>query len=316
MQVFCALCVEDLHVYQVKKGNSMSIKTVGFAVSVGLLTQCGGPEKVVIEKTIIEEIAAVDAASDVDSDAEGRTTMGKGFQNTTELQMFNSTPKNAMNVNFGTGDEEDASEYTVSFGITPADSGVLSVDPNVRATVRWNINGVSIQRIVTLGQGMALSGSATGVSVDLQDFSTAEIRANTASEYIVTTMISPGTRPANSYPPTLIPITAEESGTGTIDSFGGTYSLLGGQSVEVSVPINAGVRSYYISLGVSSSSNENATVEVVELDLAGTPLRSYYLTGSTNGFVAISNRTSKIYLGNIDALVTIEYASLTWGIEG
>ena len=30
----------------------MSIKIVGFAVSVGLLTQCGDPEKVVIEKTI------------------------------------------------------------------------------------------------------------------------------------------------------------------------------------------------------------------------------------------------------------------------
>ena len=294
----------------------MSIKIVGFAVSVGLLTQCGDPEKVVIEKTIIEEIAAVDAASDVDSGAEGRTTMGKGFQNTTELQMFNSTPKNAMNVNFGTGDEEDASEYTVSFGITPADSGDPRVDPNVRATVRWNINGVSIQRIVTLGQGTALSGTATGVSVDLQDFSTAEIGVNTASEYIVTTMISPGTRPANSYPPTLIPIPAEESGTGTIDSFGGTYSLLGGQSVEVSVPINAGVRSYYISSGESSSGNINATVEVAELDLVGTPLRSYYLTGSTNGFVAISNRTAKIYLGNIEALASIEYASLTWGIEG
>ena len=293
----------------------MSIKIVGFAVSVGLLTQCGDPEKVVIEKTIIEEIAAVDAASDVDSDAEGRTTMGKGFQNTTELQMFNSTPKNAMNVNFGTGDEEDASEYTVSFGITPADSGDPQVDPNVRATVRWNINGVSIQRIVTIGQGTALSGSATGVSVDLQDFSIAEVHATT-SEYIVTTMISPGTRPANSYPPTLIPIPAEESGTGTIDSFGGTYSLLGGQSVEVSVPINAGVRSYYISSGESSSGNINATVEVAELDLAGTPLRSYYLTGSTNGFVAISNRTAKIYLGNIEALASIEYASLTWGIEG
>ena len=294
----------------------MSIKIVGFAVSVGLLTQCGDPEKVVIEKTIIEEIAAVDAASDVDSDAEGRTTMGKGFQNTTELQMFNSTPKNAMNVNFGRGDEEDACEYTVSFGITPADSGDPQVDPNVRATVRWNINGVSIQRIVTLGQGTALSGTATGVSVDLQDFSTAEIGVNTASEYIVTTMISPGTRPANSYPPTLIPITAESSGTGAIDPFGGTYSLLGGQSVEVSVPINAGVRSYYISSGVAPASGENATVNVVELDLAGTPLRSYLLTGSTNGFVAISNRTAKISLGNIDALATIEYASLTWGIEG
>ena len=294
----------------------MSIKIVGFAVSVGLLTQCGDPEKVVIEKTIIEEIAAVDAASDVDSGAEGRTTMGKGFQNTTELQMFNSTPKNAMNVNFGTGDEEDASEYTVSFGITPADSGDPRVDPNVRATVRWNINGVSIQRIVTLGQGTALSGTATGVSVDLQDFSTAEIGVNTASEYIVTTMISPGTRPANSYPPTLIPIPAEESRTVSIDSPGGTYSLLGGQSVDVSVPINAGVRSYYISSGVSSPSNENATIKVVELDLAGTPLRSYLLTGSTNGFVAISNRTAKIYLGNIEALASIEYASLTWGIEG
>ena len=294
----------------------MSIKIVGFAVSVGLLTQCGDPEKVVIEKTIIEEIAAVDAASDVDSDAEGRTTMGKGFQNTTELRKYNSTPKNAMNVNFGTGDEEDASEYTVSFGITPADSGDPRVDPNVRATVRWNINGVSIQRIVTLGQGTALSGTATGVSVDLQDFSTAEIGVNTASEYIVTTMISPGTRPANSYPPTLIPIPAEESRTVSIDSPGGTYSLLGGQSVDVSVPINAGVRSYYISSGVSSPSNENATIKVVELDLAGTPLRSYLLTGSTNGFVAISNRTAKIYLGNIEALASIEYASLTWGIEG
>jgi len=314
MQDFCALCVEDLHAYQVKKGNSMSIKTVGFAVSVGFLTQCGGPEKVVVEKTIIEEIAAVDAASDVDSDAEGRTTMGKGFQNTTELQTFNSTPKNAMNVNFGTGDEEDASEYTVSFGITPADSGVLRIDPNVRATVRWNINGVSIQRIVTLGQGMTLSGSATGVSVDLQDFSTAEIGGNPPSEYIVTTMISPGTRPANSYPPTLVPIVAEESGTGTLYPFGGAYRLLSGEMVDVSVPINAGVRSYYISSGVSSS-NENATVKVVELDLAGTPLRSYFLTGSTDGFVAISNRTAKIYLGNLTD-VTLDYASLTWGIEG
>jgi hypothetical protein len=262
---------------------------------------------------------AADAAPLVDGESPHGVTM-RGWALHKEMTMGdNQLAGNVVNANFPATEDGAAAEYTVQVGISQTPNAIAANGPpNLRAIISWNTNGQQIERMVSVGGGTSISGSAEGVSVSLQDFS-GEPAHTRYEEYDVTVTVVPGVRASTSAPPTLIPLPSEAtlSGTnpgGSIGNFG-NYILAQLNVVAVEVPQNAGVQSVLIVPGTDETTNKVPDDIVVrEFDSTGTPIKSYQAS-TTLEFVPLSPGCTHVHIENYGAN-TVQGVSLTWGVDG
>jgi hypothetical protein len=255
-------------------------------------------------ETINEEVEFTDAgesdamirASEMNAGS-GANGANKIRATVTNMVMGNSNAKSALNYGL-----DQAAQTTVQIGIEQTTAGAKNNGPpNLRATILWQTNGVSVKRVVSVGNGTSVTGSAESVAVSLQDLSTGVIDPDDA-DYKVTVSAVPGSRGSTATPPTLIPLIGEAvydpPQSLELPAFPGSYSQTPGGTVIIAIPPNVGVQSVYVTPGEFNDSALNYTPDnlyVAQVDAAGTIIKTYF-ANTSYGFIPVSPQANSIAL--------------------
>jgi len=216
---------------------------------------------------------------------------------------------------------EGGCNATVQIGIDQSSASLAANGPpNLRATIAWQVSGVSVQRIVSVGQGTSVTGVGEGVSVSLQDVTGTPKDASVA-DYEVTVSVSPGVRASTSMPPTLIPLNSEATYEGPNLPYApptpGTYTLKANENVKIAVPPGSGATSVFVQPGLiipGFTPPGAGYFYILQYDINDTVL-SLYVPDIDTGFIPLSPLCTQINIVNTSnaAIVGIHVA---WGIDG
>src|SRR5208283_3592791 len=246
--------------------------------------------------------------------------MPRGYSLSQDMVMDDPAIKTTLNGQT-LGSEENAEQYTVQISVVqPPGSVAANGPPNLRAYIYWNTNGKQKTRWVSVGGGCAITGSAEAVTVQLQDFSGTPVDDNgNLPDYDVYVAAVPGSRPNSSTGPTLIPLESEVNilAGGATQITGGSYILPENGSVNLAVPPNVGVQSFYVNGGAYTTHQLTpvTTLLITQFDITDTVISSILWTPGM-GFVPLAPQATAIILSNGATIGTLEGVSLTWGIEG
>jgi hypothetical protein len=205
-----------------------------------------------------------------------------------------------------------ASVVTVQFEVIPPNGGGSPFD--CTALVTWKVHYVTVRRIVSVGNGVSISGVAEAFSVSLID--TTNLIANVPAgdigiKYNVTTTAATGTRPTTQQPATLRGLTAAIAGVQSQ----GQINLAPGANVQYPIPPNAGVIS--VEVVAVSQATPFAPLQI-EVDANGPGIvgtfKSWDLVDFP-GFVSVPPNATSIFVTNKDTANSV-YVTLTWGIDG
>jgi hypothetical protein len=204
---------------------------------------------------------------------------------------------------------DDADNYTVQFKVS---GRVLPIAGNINpvATVTWFLGGNNLSRKLSVYDGASITGCATNVTVTVAD-ETDITDTSAQQDYVVTIMTAKGSRPATQQPPTYSIYQAANAGPAT-KRLGNSF-VLGGTSIVVPVPSNAGVISVF---GTASAPNGHTYVEgdliIRQRNVTGLVVKQY--DARNMGWVPISPQTVDIELINNSTIDTL--MGLVWGIDG
>ncbi len=138
------------------------------------------------------------------------------------------------------GRHDPSKNYTVQFTVGPTKNPVtkqiISVGVNAIAEIKWSVEGNDVRRLVSVANGVSLTGVGEAVRVAVFDRSIGGLVI--PADYDVSITVAPGSRPSLNKPVTL----ASLNGT----SFG--YSLLAGTSQVIAIPQDAGIISTYVTV--------------------------------------------------------------------
>ncbi len=142
--------------------------------------------------------------------------------------------------------------YTIEFSLN---ADVSDVPPSPEATIEWSVEGNTVVRKVTVGQGISISGTGQAVRITVRDNS----RVGAGAEYSVTILVSPGTRAIGPTPPMYFHL----SQTKTIAAAG---------NASIDFPVNAGITSIWVGAAATTPSvtpaNNEAVVQLIDTDTA------------------------------------------------
>lgn len=236
----------------------------------------------------------------------------------TDMRKMSASKKggNSARVPMKTGQEQTspgpsmtfphASPFTVRFSVLP---------PNIDSTadaygnfdciadIRYTVEGNSVERQVTVANGVAISGTADSVNIDIQDITPGTDPQGV--DYSVMVHVTPGIRSGYALPPTLEAFTSEVNGANVIES--GPITVV--STATYPVPQRAGVISVEVVV----------TGDVAGVDVTmGTPngnFKKYHVSPGENfGFIVMAPNSAFLTitaLGDTASDVTV-----TWGIEG
>lgn len=204
--------------------------------------------------------------------------------------------------------------YTVQFSISgpiePIDPGVDDISIRGVAEIIWTVAGNNIRRLVTVTNGMSISGLGRAVFVRVSDDSinTSGVRFK---EYDVGILIAPGTRPTfgASQPPIYMP---RDILVVDVLPVPPPYTIPTGATANIPVPENAGVNSVYLALrpGANTLNLRNVLIEFLG------PSGPISVTDGDicNRFVPVPPGTTIIAVSNADP----DFIEITqiFGIEG
>lgn len=192
-----------------------------------------------------------------------------------------------------------AEYYTVQFTVEPptgASDGIYAAT----ATIAWTVEGNNVYRIVSIGNGVAISGTGEAISVTVNDV-TPNVGQAPGFEYKVNIQVSPGTRANISQPPTYMRGSDQQ------------VPILGDSFALIDVPQNAGVVSVQLS-GYTESSPESQPKWLVNFLSNTTVLKSVFVD-SQLPFITLPPGCTFVGVYNLDVLNATR-VDFTWGIEG
>lgn len=110
---------------------------------------------------------------------------------------------------------QETGAYTVQFAINGKDLTNSFSSRKTRATVTWKVEGNTVQRVIDVVNGTSISGTAQGVTVEVEDLSTGSDK----TPYVVSVQVTKGTRPNVQQPPyqTVPRFTIEDGDTTPVD---------------------------------------------------------------------------------------------------
>lgn len=85
--------------------------------------------------------------------------------------------------------------YTVQFALSNYPAGEA---PKATAEIVWAVEGASVRRKISIGQGTSISGTGQAVKVIVKDADSDPF------DYVVQIAVTPGSRPATGQPPMLV----------------------------------------------------------------------------------------------------------------
>lgn len=106
---------------------------------------------------------------------------------------------------------EHPQSLTVQFSVLVSPSTTQS-NPNTRATIVSTVNGNSVQRIISVYDGMSITLRGQSIDVNVRDFTVASV--STGRQYTVGCLATLGVRASWKQPPILTPLTFGTAPTG------------------------------------------------------------------------------------------------------
>jgi hypothetical protein len=221
-------------------------------------------------------------------------------------------------LNYPSGHE--AETFTVQFDVVPPTGGASNGAYDCYALLQWTLEGNRVQRQVSVGNGVSVTGTGVGLLVTLYDISqaiTSETDTSLNRPYTVNILVAPGTRASTTQLPTLkVQI---NWGGGPTDS---PFDLNAGSSSPViPVPQQAGVIALECVAVSDQASAQPGTAIVVPnilvicMDATGGKNYKRWNPCINTGFVAIPPNTAAVQIVNQDTL-NDSVITLTWGIDG
>lgn len=203
--------------------------------------------------------------------------------------------------------------YTVQFSVgvpKNADGSIASTYfINPVGEIKWSVEGGDVRRVVSVSNGLSITGVGEGVKVVIRDKTPVGIAVLVSYDVGIT--IAPGSRASENQPPTYCP---------TLNSTEGMVIVPSASTFDVLIPENAGVISAYITAIktnlVSPLAPLNARVD--QVDAAGVIVRAYDPNSQyPTTFVPIMPTARKLVLANNLAGESNDIAfAVTFGIDG
>jgi hypothetical protein len=199
--------------------------------------------------------------------------------------------------------EEEPGYYSLEFSVAslpvdpgPGGPGNVSGIFQATAIINWKVEGNKNQRIITVGNGVTISGLGQGVDVAMLD--NTPVFATTNLKYTITATLSKGVRPFTSNPPTLFGLAAT--------------NVAASGAVAVPIPPNCGISS--VEVNVSPTVPAVQPNVVVAHRNAATIFKSYDPQKNI-GFVDLAPNCTQVRISNLDPANAVT-VSLVWGIDG
>jgi hypothetical protein len=200
---------------------------------------------------------------------------------------------------------EQSGNYTVQFSVDRKTFAGVVVNPT--AEIIWSCEGNSVRRVVSVVNGLSVSGMGQACKVTIYD-ATPGTFVFPGVEYVVAAQVVPGVRASNQQPPTFAPIIAGYPGIGSI-------MLSAGSSVVVDIPQNIGAISTYITAGASPVPVvlTEANLQVVQFDALGIFLKM--VDPREMAWVPLAPSAIHLFFSNRHPTQNILF-SLAYGIDG
>jgi hypothetical protein len=177
------------------------------------------------------------------------------------------------------------------------------IPPNATATVKFRVRGNTITRVISVSDGVQISGVADAIDVDVVD-ETAVVYGGSLPinimPYSIFVAAAPGTRPFNSAPPSL-------------REFPSPLTIVSGATVAVPVPSGKGISSALIQW-TTVSVIPNASC-LVAMFAAATGIGFYRPSQVDPSYQPLVPGTDVLRITNDDPANTM-FVSVVWGIDG
>ncbi len=197
--------------------------------------------------------------------------------------------------------------YTIQFNVRRPVAEVGQVLQTL-AEVVWSVEGNSVRRLISIGDGATISGAGQGVRVKVFDNSTLAGGLVTNQPYPVSMQVVKGTRPTQSQQPILEVSSAVAPGTTSLTP------IAAGANAIFLVPENAGVTALYVAV------NNTGPAALRSGDVAGifasnaVGLKEFNYDACQQ-WIAVPPGAIQIQIFNKTAADPIA-VTLTWGIDG
>lgn len=196
----------------------------------------------------------------------------------------------------------DSGPYTVQFFLSPQEAQVGSGNPTTcEATLEWSVEGNTIRRVVTVTDGLSISGTGQGVRVVAKDTTTSG-GGTTAADYTVVIAVAPGTRPGTQIAPTLLRLAQ-------------TVNIPNAGNVSVAIPDSVGISAVCVMISsgpAGSAPIPDQSVQAQHSNAAATTFMTY--DPRTFQWVPLTPGATAIRLTNINAFVVT--ATIIFEIDG
>ncbi len=208
--------------------------------------------------------------------------------------------------------------YTVSFNIVvpplPATNVYAGAESVVRADaiVTWSVDGNSVTRRVSIGDGVEISGIASAVSVSVYDVTDRTIPSLSTEPigagipYNVTILVAPGTRPSQNQPAVLDPFPKLPCNVVILDPGGSPTDF-----VLVPVPSDAGVISVHVA--VCAAVFAVVPDSSIQVQHNGFVVQKIYDPRATD-WEPVTPGTTQVVVTNLNAFQV--YVQLVFGVDG
>lgn len=225
------------------------------------------------------------------------TSKKKGWQQAGPLATNDTTKFVTLQANF----EDEPGNYTVQFGIVkgPNPAGTTGGAFACKADIYWSVEGQTVKRTVSVGNGVSVSGIGQGVKIRIYDASNAVFGPGNY-EYIVSAQVVKGTRPNVGKPPTIwTPVTTIAAGGG----------------IAYQIPADAGVISANIEIGVVAPGVYPVSADVFIQGPTGVYLSQFDPNVVGPAFVPIPPGASQVFIQNNSAADSYR-VQVNFGIDG
>jgi hypothetical protein len=205
----------------------------------------------------------------------------------------------AVTLQTGQMEQEGYAYVTVKFGVQAPVNG-LGYAAN--ATITFMVNGNPIRRVVSVGNGVEISGPADAVIVQVNDLTPASFD-NPGQPYSVTIQVAPGTRSSSAQP--------------LLNDVNGTYNILSGALEVIQIPANSGVIGVWVAAFSETAgvTDPNVAVSMQPSAISATQIFEFALTDPTPVYVPIAPGASTLIAANRDATHVASF-SVLWVIDG
>ncbi len=237
-----------------------------------------------------------------------------GWSGTGEMHN-NGTSANAhLQVNFLEKDtnRNPSKNYTVQFSVGPTKNASKAARPvpvNPVAEIKWSVEGNDVRRLVSVTNGLSLTGVGEAIKVSVLDQSFPFLdpiapHAVLNVTYDVDITVAPGSRASVNQPPTF---SVMNTADGTFE-----FDVLAAGTQIIQIPQDAGVISSYVTVtDVTNIPIAEGGTKIVLTDVFGNGLREY---DPRAGWVPVVAGANLLLLKNHAA--TTQRYSVTFGIDG